>query len=176
MDAGGQAFLALIERESGRMYQLAYRMTGNEQDAKEVVQEGFFRAYLHLSRFEGRADARTWLHRIVANCAVDFLRATRSRPDRKRPEPLDPLSEVMPAATPGPERLAASEEAGRQIAWALEGLNPLERASFTLRHFEGRSIDEIAQALGIRSNAAKQHVFRAIRKLRIALDSHRSLR
>jgi len=171
-----QAFLALIERESRSMYQLAYRLTGNEQDAKDVVQEGFFRAYRHLDRFEGRADVRTWLHRIVANCALDFLRATRSRPDRKRPEPVGDLSHVIASGSPNPERLAASAEAGRQIAKALDILNPLERAAFTLRHFEGRSIDEIAQTFGIRSNAAKQHVFRAVRKLRLALDSHRSAR
>lgn len=176
MDAGGQTFLALIERESRNMYQLAYRLTGNEQDARDVVQEGFFRAYRHLDRFEGRADVGTWLHRIVANCALDFLRATRSRPDRRRAEPVGDLGEIMASASPNPERLAASEEAGRQIATALEVLSPLERAAFTLRHFEGRSIDEIAQTLGIRSNAAKQHVFRAVRKLRLALESHRRSR
>ncbi len=171
-----QAFLTLIERESRSMYQLAYRLTGNEQDAKDVVQEGFFRAYRHLHRFEGRADVGTWLHRIVANCALDFLRATRSRPDRKRPEPVGDLANLLPSASPGPERLAASAETGRQIAIALDALSPLERTAFTLRHFEGRSIDEIAQTFGIRNNAAKQHVFRAVRKLRLALDSHRSPR
>ena len=170
------AFLTLIEREGRSMYQLAYRLTGNDQDARDVVQEGFFRAYQHFERFEGRADVRTWLHRIVANCAVDFLRATRSRPDRRRPEPIGDLAHVLASATPNPERLAASEETGRQIARALEDLSPLERGAFTLRHFEGRSIDEIARTFGIRSNAAKQHVFRAVRKLRTALDSHRSPR
>ncbi len=176
MDAGGQAFLALIERESGRMYQLAYRITGNDQDARDVVQEGFFRAYRHLDRFEGRADVSTWLHRIVANCALDFLRAARSRPNRTRPEPVSDVTDVIASGSPSPERLAASAEAARQIASALEGLSPIERAAFTLRHFEGCSVDEIAQTFGIQGNAAKQHVFRAIRKLRLALDSHRSLR
>jgi RNA polymerase sigma-70 factor (ECF subfamily) len=82
----------------------------------------------------------------------------------------------MASTSPNPERLAASEEAGRQFAAALEELSPLERGAFALRHFEGRSIDDIARTFGIRSNAAKQHVFRAVRKLRLALDSHRSPR
>jgi RNA polymerase sigma-70 factor (ECF subfamily) len=167
-------FSALIERHGRSMYQLAFRLIGDEQDAKDVVQESFLRAYRHLSRFEGRADLRTWLYRIVVNCAVDFLRAAKSRPDRRRGEPIGDLQDTMASAAANPERLAASAETGQQIAAALEGLSPLERATFTLRHFEGCSIDDIAETLGIRSNAAKQHIFRAIRKLRRALDCQRS--
>jgi RNA polymerase sigma-70 factor (ECF subfamily) len=169
-------FSALVERYGRNMYQLAFRMTGSEQDAQDVVQESFFRAYRGLSRFEGRADPGTWLHRIVVNCAVDLLRAARSRPDRTRRESISEVADALPSAAANPERLAVSTETGRHIASALEGLTPPERAAFTLRHFEGCSIDEIARTLGIRSNAAKQHVFRAIRKLRLALDDQRSHR
>ena len=166
------AFLALVERHYRNMYRLAFRMTCNEHDAKDVVQESWFRAWKRLSDFEGRADLGTWLHRIVANCAVDLLRARRSRLDRSQ---LDGHSDQLAATTsPDPERLATSAEAGRHIASALESLSPIERAAFTLRHFEGYSIDEIARSLGLRHNNVKQQIFRAIRKLRVALEAQRS--
>jgi RNA polymerase sigma factor (sigma-70 family) len=80
-----RAFSALVEQYGRTLYQLAFRLTGNEQDAKDVVQESFYRAFRSLDRFEGRADAGTWLYRIAANCAVDLLRRARSRPDRRQP-------------------------------------------------------------------------------------------
>jgi RNA polymerase sigma-70 factor (ECF subfamily) len=172
-DARG-SFAALVERYGPHMYRLAFRLTGNEQDAKDVVQESLMRAYRGLDRFEGRADPGTWFHRIVVNCSLDLMRTVRSRPDRQRPEPLRNVADAIPSTAANPERLAASGELRRQIASALEQLTPLERAAFTLRHFEERSIDEIARILGIRGNAAKQHIFRAVRKLRAALDIQRS--
>src|SRR5437867_5710145 len=76
-----EAFRMLVEQHSRRAFQLAYRMTGNQQDAEDVVQESFIRAYRQLSRFEARAHFATWLHRIVANCSVDLIRSRRSRWD-----------------------------------------------------------------------------------------------
>src|SRR5678816_2591271 len=73
------AFGVLVERHSRAVFRLAYRMTGNEQDAEDVVQESFLRAYRQLGRFESRADFGTWLYRIVANCAVDLMRAKQAR-------------------------------------------------------------------------------------------------
>src|SRR5579862_1014677 len=70
----GDAFRALVERHSRSVFRLAYRMTGNEQDAEDVVQESFLRAYRQLGRFESRANFGTWLYRIVSNCAVDLMR------------------------------------------------------------------------------------------------------
>ena len=68
-DGDGEAFRALVEQHSRRVFQLAFRMTGNEHDAEDVVQESFLRAYRQLGRFEARANFGTWLYRIVANCA-----------------------------------------------------------------------------------------------------------
>jgi RNA polymerase sigma-70 factor (ECF subfamily) len=72
------AFRALVEKHSRSAFRLAFRMTGNEQDAEDVVQESFLRAYRHLGRFEARADFGTWLYRIVANCSVDTTKGARS--------------------------------------------------------------------------------------------------
>src|SRR5215470_18150227 len=97
-----EAFKVLVEQHSRRAFQLAYRMTGNEQDAEDVVQESFIRAYRQLSRFEARAHFGTWLHRIVANCSVDLIRSRRSRQDHARTDDLGPADQPE-AETADPE-------------------------------------------------------------------------
>jgi RNA polymerase sigma-70 factor, ECF subfamily len=171
----GDAFRALVERHSRTVFRLAFRMTGNEQDAEDVVQESFLRAYRQLGRFESRANFGTWLYRIVANCSVDLMRARQARHDQTRSESIDEAIEMPAADLPGPERLAQSAEIQRRVQAALGDLSPLERAAFTLRHYEGRSIDEISSALGLGTSAAKHSVFRAVKKLRAALAPLRSL-
>jgi RNA polymerase sigma-70 factor (ECF subfamily) len=168
-----EAFRTLVEKHSRNAFRLAYRMTGNDQDAEDVVQESFLRAYRHLGRFEARADFGTWLYRIVANCAVELLRTRQSRQTRARMEPLDDVAVPPAAESPGPERLAESAEIKRRIAAALGNLSPLERAAFTLRHYEGRTIEEIGRTLRLRTSAAKHAVFRAVRKLRVDLEALR---
>jgi RNA polymerase sigma-70 factor (ECF subfamily) len=171
----GEAFRALVEQHSRSVFRLAFRMTGNEQDAEDVVQESFLRAYRQLGRFESRANFGTWLYRITANCAVDLMRSKQARHDQSRAEPLDETTDLTTSNVPDPERMAGSAEIQRRVAHALKALSPLERAAFTLRHYEGRSIDEISRALGLGTSAAKHSVFRAVKKLRVALEPVRSL-
>ena len=163
------AFRALVERHSRNAFRLAFRMTGNEQDAEDVVQESFLRAYRHLGHFEARADFGTWLYRIVANGAVEMIRARRTRQNRARMEPIDEMASMPASELPAPDRLAASADIRRRVAEAMDGLSPLERAAFTLRHCEGRTTDEISRTLRLGTSAAKHAVFRAVKKLRIAL-------
>ena len=96
----------------------------------------------------------------------------RRRPDVHDPRPISDVANTAASAAPDPERLAAGADCRRLVRAAMEEMSPLERVTFALRHFEGRSIAEIAQTVGIGSNAAKQHIFRAVRKLRLALKSH----
>lgn len=168
------AFRALVEKHSRSVFRLAFRMTGNEQDAEDVVQESLLRAYRQLGRFESRANFGTWLYRIVANCSVDLMRSKQARHDQVRGDSLGDAA-TLPAATgPGPERMAQSAEIDRRVQDALGGLSPIERAAFTLRHYEGRSIEEICGTLGLGTSAAKHSVFRAVKKLRVALAPLRS--
>jgi RNA polymerase sigma-70 factor (ECF subfamily) len=170
-----EAFRALVEQHSRSVFRLAFRMTGNEQDAEDVVQESFLRAYRQLGRFESRANFGTWLYRIVSNCSVDLMRSKQARHDQVRGDSLDEGTVDLPAAdVPGPERMAQSAEIERRVQDALRELSPLERAAFTLRHYEGRSIDEISATLGLGTSAAKHSVFRAVKKLRLALAPLRS--
>jgi RNA polymerase sigma-70 factor, ECF subfamily len=171
-DGDLEAFLSLVERHRRYVYNLALRITGNEQDAKDVIQESLLNAYLHLEQFERRADLRTWLNRIVVNCALDHLRGLRRRPDMNNPRPLSDVVDTAASSSPDPERLVTSADWRRQVSAAMNTMSPLERVTFTLRHFEGCSINEIAQTVGIGNNAAKQHIFRAVRKIRLALEPH----
>jgi len=168
-----EAFRELVEQHSRSAFRLAYRMTRNEQDAEDVVQESFLRAYRHLGRFEARSHFGTWLYRIVANCAIEHIRTRLARQNRAPMEPIEKIT--MPTSeSPGPDRLAESSGVRQRVDAALEGLSPLERAAFTLRHDEGRTIDEIGHALGLRRSAAKHAVFRAVKKLRVELRSLRA--
>jgi RNA polymerase sigma-70 factor, ECF subfamily len=162
-DAG--AFRELVERHGGRVFQLAYRITGDEQDAEDAVQETFLRAYRQMRRFDGKSSFGTWLYRIAANCALDALRA-RSRESGTE----NPVRE-LPSSEPTPERAALSGEIRERMELALRELSPVERAAFVLRHFEGMGTEEIGRVLGCQPGAAKHSVFRAVRKLRKALEA-----
>src|SRR3954469_7104946 len=81
-DGDAEAFRLLVERHSRAIFRVAWRMTGNEHDADDVVQETFLRAYRQIDRFEERANFSTWLHRIAINCSLDLLRA-RGRHDKQ---------------------------------------------------------------------------------------------
>lgn len=164
-----EAFAALVQEHSRRVFQLAFRMTRNEQDAEDVVQESFFRAYRQLGRFQAKADFGTWLYRITVNCAIDTLR-TRQQRVKAYMDPIDEAANPLPTLDPGPDRLAQSAQLGELVGKALSGLSAVERAAFTLRHDEGRSIEEICGLLNLGKSAAKHAVFRAVRKLRTVLE------
>jgi RNA polymerase sigma-70 factor (ECF subfamily) len=148
-------------------------MTGNQQDAEDVVQESFLRAFKQLGKFDDRASFGTWLYRIAANCSLDVIRARKRRNAQTEvptvedaPDPMQSLPDPGPA----PDRLAMSGEVGRQVAAVLDGLSEMERTAFVLRHYEGMCIIDIGRTLGVQPNAAKHSVFRAVQKLRRALE------
>jgi RNA polymerase sigma-70 factor (ECF subfamily) len=177
--AGDQdAFRVLVDRHSRNVFRLAYRMTGSEQDAEDVVQETFLRAYRKLGQFESRANFGTWLYRVTVNCALDYLRLRERRDKGIQAAPASSsdgqetadAALTAPTGEPSPERVVLGAELGRKLASALAELSPHERTAFVLRHFEGMSIEEIARILGLRQGATKNTVFRAVKKLRLALE------
>ncbi len=167
--AGDQsAFRSLVERHSRTLFRLAFRITANEQDAEDVVQESFLRAYRKLNSFEMRANFSTWLYRITVNCALDFMRKRRkhqAEQDMEGSDGLDLLSN-LPDHTPPPDRLRWSSEIQNKLKQALNKLGGKERLAFVLRHCEGMSIAEVGQILGQRESATKHSIFRAVQKLR----------
>jgi RNA polymerase sigma-70 factor (ECF subfamily) len=164
------SFRLLVDRHTRSIYSVAYRMTGNGQDAEEIVQETFLRAYKSLQRFELRSSFATWLYRIAVNRCLDFLKAkkmTDSYQISDNPAADENERQVQVAANdPGPDRLLLSGEAGQKISRAINLLSPMERVAFTMRHMEGCSIEEISKALNVRASAAKNSIFRAVQKIR----------
>ena len=174
-----EAYRVLVARHSRRVYQLAYRMTGNAHDAEEIVQEAFLRAYQKLEQFAGNANFGTWVYRIAANYAIDRLRQRKGE-DAGRVNvshslddgiEVDPVTQVRDPR-PSPERLAGSAELAATMQRALTQLTPAERTAIVMRHWEGCAIEEIAAVLKSSSNATKNTVFRAVQKLRSALEQH----
>jgi len=174
------AFRRLVERHSRDVFRLAYRMTRNERDAEDVVQEAFLRAYRNLDRFEQRSNFGSWVYRIAANCAYDSLRARDRRQENALRETSDDTSDgpalELPSEAPTPDRLVFGGEVRRRVGLAMRRMSALEKSAFTLRHFEGLSIEEIGRALDLDASAAKQSVFRAVRKVREALGRDPGLR
>lgn len=169
-----EAFRALVERHSRYLFGVAYRLVGNAEDAQDVVQETWLKAYRQLARFESRADVRTWLTRIAVNCSIDHIRSRRYREVAHDPADLQqgPVADRATATAPAADRLMFGVEVQSRLAAALTGLTALERAAFMLRHIEGMSIDEVGAALDLRTSATKHCIFRAVRKMRVALASY----
>jgi RNA polymerase sigma-70 factor (ECF subfamily) len=169
-----EAFRLLVERHTRSIYSVAYRMSGNQQDAEEIVQETFLRAYKSLPRFELRSSFATWVYRIAINQSLDLLKAKKMKDAfhvSENPGPEDdPKALQLPVTAPGPDRLLLSAEAKEKIAEAMGLLTPAERVAFTMRHMEGKSIEDISKTLKIRTSAAKNSVFRAVQKLRQQLE------
>ncbi|MBK5292235.1 MAG: RNA polymerase sigma factor [Acidobacteriia bacterium] len=158
------AYRYLVERYSRGVFRLAYRMTGSEQDAEDIVQESFLKAFRQMHRFESRSGFGTWLYRITANCALDFLRLRQRHAEATGEMP------GLTSAEPAPDRLTYSSELRLGIADALGTLSPQERAAFVLRHYQGCGIQEIAGSLNLSETAAKNTVFRPVQKLRRHLE------
>lgn len=163
------AFRTLVERHSRAVFRVAYRVTGNEQDAEDVVQDTFLKAYAELARFESRSGLGTWLHRIAANCAIDLLRKRPRRTVSHDDQDTAPLVERLASPEASPERQAQGRQMRARLDAAMADLTPLERAAFTLRHLEQQPIEAIAEALGQNPSATRHSIFRAVAKMRRAL-------
>jgi RNA polymerase sigma-70 factor (ECF subfamily) len=171
------AYRVLVERHSRSVFRLAYRMTRNRQDAEEVVQEAFLRGYQKLGQFAARSNFGTWIYRIAANYTIDRMRQRQKEESRREAPRADDRNEMgndpmnlVKDESPTPERLTQSIELRKQMERALAALSEAERTAFVMRHWEGCGIEEIATVLKSSSNATKNTVFRAVQKLRHALQ------
>lgn len=162
------AFREIVERHSQRIFKVAFRLTGSEAHADDVVQETLLRAYRNIHRFDARAQFGTWLYRIAVNCSMDLMRKESRRAARETTEDRVELA-ALATTEPNPDRLAQSGEVGAMVGRVLRDLSPTERTAFVLRHFEGYTSVEIGELLGLRPGATRNAVFRAVKKLRAAL-------
>ncbi len=171
-EGDSEAFRVLVERHSRSVFRLAYRMTRSEPDAEDVVQETFVKVFKNLNSYEERANFSTWLFRIAANCSVDWLRRNRKH-DEHRDEMNPDLENKL---TSEDRRFAGKDEliyrlmVQQRVNVGYAALSAAEKSAFVLRHFEGWSVEEIGKSLGIGPNAVKNCVFRAVQKMRRALE------
>ena len=120
------AFRELVDRHSGTMFKTAFRLTGNEADADDLVQEALLRAYRKLDRFDGRSQFSTWLYRITVNCGMDLMRK-KSRRHARAAMDEGVVLDTVATKDPRPDRLALSGEIGRTVESVLATLSPMER-------------------------------------------------
>jgi RNA polymerase sigma-70 factor, ECF subfamily len=162
-----EAFDAVVRATYADTFALAMRLTANEEDAKDVVQEAYFRAYRGLKRFRGESSFTTWLYRITANCASTQL----ARRARHRHDDLDDLADELRDARPDhdPEARAEASMLRTRVAAALDELPPRLRAVVVLRDVYDLPHDAIAAELGISEAAAKVRLHRARLRLRSQL-------
>jgi RNA polymerase sigma-70 factor (ECF subfamily) len=161
------AFDEVVRATYSDTYALALRLTANEEDAKDVVQEAYLRAYRGLKRFRGDSSFTTWLYRITANCASTQL----GKRSRHRHEPLDPeLADVRDTRPDGdPEARAEAAVLRQRLSAALQELPPRLRAVVVLRDVYDLPHEAIATELGITEAAAKVRLHRARMRLRAQL-------
>ena len=170
------AFDALVRRYDQSVLRLALHMLGNEQDAQDVHQEAFIKAYRHLGNFRFECSFYTWLYRIVTNLCLDQLRRRKSR----REDPATVLDasgdemDLMANITDDRAMANPAKELDRrvmslQIGEALDKLTPRERTVFELKHYQGLKLRTIGEMLSTTEETAKNTLFRATRKLRANL-------
>lgn len=157
------AFDELVRLTYADMYTLAYRLTGNEEDARDVVQDAYLRAYKGLKRFRGDARFSTWMYRITANCASTYL-VKRTRASHDELDDDSPIADERPDHDPQLQAAASFDR--DRVATAVAELPPRLRSVVVLRDVYDLSHDAIAAELGISEAAAKVRLHRARRKLR----------
>lgn len=169
-------FALLVEKYHEMIYRLAIKMVNNPQDAEDILQETFIKAYRHLENFDGRSSLSTWLYRIATNEALMFLR-------RQKPEPvsvdqtldtgegeIEPLQIIDWSSLPEEELM--SVEAQIYLDKAVEKLSPSLRVVFVLRDIQSLSTRETAEVLNISETAVKTRLSRARLQLRDELTSY----
>jgi RNA polymerase sigma-70 factor, ECF subfamily len=165
-------FAGWMLSEQRRIFLLCQRMLGEADEADSAVQDVFFKAYRALQKQEQAPDEPAkWLTRIAVNTCLDKLRSRRWQFWRRRPNREDEETILAMAASADPDsedRMFARQIAAR-LAQALERLSDRQRAVFTLRHYEDRSLEEIGQLLGLDVGTVKAHMARAVAKLRLEL-------
>lgn len=175
------AFDDLVRRYDREVLRLALNLVHAPEDARDIYQESFLKAYRNLPRFRFECSFYTWLYRIVTNVALDHLRRRTSRPEDQAPAFAEEDGgardffdrQVEMGVTASPEKQLLGQELGRHIEQAMKRLSPRERLVFEMKHFHGLRLRAIGELLGTSEDTAKNSLFRATRKLRESLDGIR---
>jgi RNA polymerase sigma-70 factor (ECF subfamily) len=169
-------FELLVKEHTGKVIGLAWRLVGNREEAEDLAQEAFLRLHRSLPDFRGDSRISTWLYRTTTRLAIDHLRRERIkrklfffRQDNDAPDPVELARD--PGNDPGRE--LHSQEAMRTLRKSLRKLSSRQQVIFTLRHYEGLPLKEIAAHLGLQTGTVKAHLHRAVTQLRLDLAAYR---
>jgi RNA polymerase sigma-70 factor (ECF subfamily) len=169
------AFERLVRSYDQSVLRLAHRLLRSPEDALDVYQEAFLRVFKNLNQFRFDCSFQTWLYRIVTNLCLDAMRKKKVRKEESSivdtaEGPRDRMDTVEDAyAGANPQRQLLSTELKGKIARTLAELTPRERMVFEMRHYEGMRLRAIGDVLGTTEEAAKNCLFRATQKMRVAL-------
>ena len=165
------SFNQLVLRWERPIYALAYRVIGREEDARDVAQETFLRAFRALGGFKGQAKFSSWLYRITLNLCRDWIRRERRTPVAQAPEGVD-IIELAGEATPAEsiEDLVTRKELGRAVAKAMANLPDEQRTAIILKEYHGLTFQEIADLLDCPLSTVKTRLYQGLTVLRRQLD------
>lgn len=168
------AFDALVRLYDHEVLHLALKLVGSPEEAQDLYQEAFLKVYRSLALFRFDSRFSTWLYRVVMNVCLDHLRRQKGRSEVQPPANPESDTEYFQTVAddrPGlnPERSLKGREIAGRIQSALQGLNPRERMVFELRHYQGMKLRAIGELCGTTEETAKNCLFRATQKLRVAL-------
>lgn len=159
------AFEELLLLHQKKVYNLCLRMSANPDDALDLSQEAFLRAWRSLGQYQFEANFSTWLFRLTSNICIDFLRRKKRRQETSLTESYDDSDEgaelSVPDAQPGPEQQAITNETKIELARAMEQLSPEHREILQLRVIEDLQYEQIADILGVRVGTVKSRLARA---------------
>jgi RNA polymerase sigma-70 factor (ECF subfamily) len=165
------AFDELVGRFRNRVYGMIYNMVHNEQDAWDLAQASFLKAWKSIGRFRGQASFYTWIYRIVMNVTIDWLRKKQVKGagaefnDEIQVKEIDPASRTVPHADALPHQRMEQAEIGHRIEAAIEQLSPEHRAVILMKEIEGMQYHEIADSLGCSIGTVMSRLFYARKKL-----------
>lgn len=163
------AFGELVKTYHQRVFGVVYGMLNNAEDAQEVTQQAWIKAWNKLESFKADAGFFTWMYRIATNTCLDFLRKRARTREEAMPDrfelPADAQLESAPSLASRPDREAQQDEIREAFEAALEELSPEHRMAITLREVEGLSYAEIAKAMGCSKGTVMSRIFYARRKL-----------
>jgi RNA polymerase sigma-70 factor (ECF subfamily) len=170
------AFGELVRRYEGKIFRLAQHVTQNREDAEDVLQETFMKAYEHLDQFQGNSKFYTWIVRIAVNQALMKLRRRKTDKSVSLDETIDTGEDTMvreiAAWDEDPEQRFSRDELGGILDTAVQSLEPPYRSVFTLRDIDELSTEETAEALGLSVPAVKSRLLRARLQLREKLTRY----
>jgi RNA polymerase sigma-70 factor (ECF subfamily) len=164
-----RAFEELVERHKQKAYRIAFGFARDREEAKDLSQDAFLKAFVNLANFDGRSGFYTWFYRILVNVCLDHKRRRSRRASEEFTEAVEnQLHPSHPAAVgpATPEKHVMTSEFSRNVGAALEALPPKQRTAFILKNHQGLSIKEIAEVMQSAEGTVKVHLHRAVTALR----------